>query len=97
MVRADIDLAALNPKADPPQSKPEGGTYWFDVIKSSFGIFEWNGDAKGVGKGQSYTKKIPIVVLNENKIDLITGAPLPSVGSVGEYAITSRASIRDII
>jgi len=93
VVRADIDLGAINAKALAPQANPEGGTYWFDLIKSSWGIFEWNGDAKGVGRGQSFTKKQPLLVTESNKIDSSTGGPLGSVGTVGDYAITSRMNL----
>lgn len=93
VVRADIDLAAINAKALAPQADPEGGTYWFDLIKSSWGIFEWNGDAKGVGRGQSFTKKQPLVITESNQINNSTGGPLTSVGTVGDYAITSRMNL----
>ena len=93
VVRADVDLGALDPQALAPQADPEGGTYWFDVIKSSWGIFEWNGDAKGVGRGQTFTKKLPTIITDDLKINSSTGAPLDSVGTVGDYAVISKMNL----
>jgi hypothetical protein len=93
VVRADVDLGALDPQALAPQAEPEAGTYWFDVVKSSWGIFEWNGDVKGVGRGQTFTKKVPTIVTDPAKVDSITGAPKASVGTVGDYAVVSLMNL----
>ena len=92
IVRADIDLASLNPQADAPKADPANGTYWLDTSKSAWGIFEWNGDAKGTGKGQTWTKKTPIIITDVNKVVDYAGSdftPKASVGAVGDYALVS--------
>jgi hypothetical protein len=96
VVRADIDLGALNPKADAPKADPLNGTHWLDTANSSWGVFEWNGDAKGTGKGQTWTKKTPIVISDTTKVvDYSIGdyTPKGSVGAVGDYAIVSLMNL----
>jgi hypothetical protein len=44
-IRADIDLAQLEPSDDAPAGEPLGGTFWLNPADSSFGIFKSNGKA----------------------------------------------------
>ena len=96
VVRADVNLGALNPQADAPKANPSNGTHWLDVTKSSWGLFEWNGNAKGTGKGQTWTKKTPIVITDTAKIvDYTNGdyTPKGSVGAIGDYAVVSLMNL----
>lgn len=95
IVRADIDLGALNPKADAPKADPENGTHWLDTTNSTWGIFEWNGDPKGTGKGQTWTKKTPIVITDTSKVvnHPSNNTPKGSVGAIGDYAIVSLMNL----
>jgi len=43
VLRADIDLAQLEPSATEPTSAPADGTYWLDLVNSVFGVFAHNG------------------------------------------------------
>ncbi len=38
VIRADIDLAKLEPSATPPTSAPENGQYWLDVANTAWGV-----------------------------------------------------------
>ena len=38
VIRADIDLAKLEPSATPPTDAPEDGQYWLDVGNTTWGI-----------------------------------------------------------
>jgi hypothetical protein len=87
MVRADLDLNQLSPTAAPPVARPKNGTFWLDTQSTTFGIFEWNGAPARVRNGQTYTNKVPLVLTDPMYIDQFTGAPLGSVGVVGDYAI----------
>lgn len=43
VIRADVDLAELEPSSVEPTSAPLAGTYWLDLNDTSFGMFEWDG------------------------------------------------------
>lgn len=78
-LRADIDLDSLIGKIGRPSGDPANGTYWLDTDSSTWGIFEFN----------SVTGRLnlqdPIVITSESSIQ--NGAPLPSLGSIGDYAV----------
>ena len=100
VVRADIDLSALEASADAPAAKPADGTYWLDTQISKFGLFEWNGDSIQ-DSGQNFTAKTPIVItdttrmssgtLNVNGVDGLV--PAQTEGEVGDYAVVFGTSI----
>jgi hypothetical protein len=92
VVRADIDLKALNARAEAPTAEPESGTYWLDTANSSWGIFEWNNAPRTNKLGQKFTAKTPIVITDTAKVvDYADGdyTPKASVGQIGDYAIVS--------
>ncbi len=89
VVRADVDLAALDPRATEPDSTPANGTHWLDTQISAFGIFEWNGSLATVAGGQKFVNKIPRVITDSTKVDESTGGPISSAGSIGDYAVVA--------
>ena len=101
VVRADIDLGALEPSADAPAATPANGTYWLDTQISNFGIFEWNGNAITTTGGQTFTNKTPIVIysssqmtsgtLNVNGTDGMV--PRSTVGAIGDYAVVFGSTV----
>jgi len=96
VLRADIDLGSINAKAAAPEAPAENGTHWLDVASSDWGIFEWNGDEKGTGNGQTFTKKKPIVINSQSKVvDYANGdyTPKASVGAIGDYAVVSLMNL----
>ena len=96
VVRADIDLGSINAKAAVPEAPAVNGTHWLDVANSNWGIFEWNGDAKGTGNGQTFTKKKPIVITNTTKVVDYAGGdytPKSSIGAIGDYAVVSLMNL----
>ena len=101
VVRADLDLAALEPSADAPAAKPADGTYWLDTQISKFGIFEWNGNAVTTTNGQTFTSKTPIVITDTSKMEdgtlSVNGTdgkkPKGTVGSNGDYAVVFGSTI----
>ena len=72
VVRADLDVDAINPQASAPTSDPVNGTHWLDTVNSSWGVFEWNGAPRSVTGGQTFTKKVPIVITDITKVDSYT-------------------------
>ena len=77
VLRADIDLAQLEPRADEPYGRPSNGAYWFDLIASSFGLFLiFSLRALSLSVSPSFFKKLsPFIkffnVLNEPGLVLI--------------------------
>ena len=95
VVRADIDLNELQATATAPAADPADGTYWFDTQISRMGIFEWNGNAATATGGQTFTLKTPTVITDKTKLvgGQVTGAPLASVGQIGDYATVATTTI----
>jgi Phage tail sheath C-terminal domain len=96
VVRADIDLKALNARAEAPTAEPESGTYWLDTANSSWGIFEWNNAPRSNKLGQKFTAKTPIVITDTAKVvNYADGdyTPKTSVGVNGDYAIVSLSNL----
>ena len=87
VVRADVDLGAIDAKDTEPSSDPAGGTHWLDTANSAWGIFEWNGSAITTTDGQTFTSKTPLVITESSKVNPSTGAPKSAVGAIGDYAI----------
>jgi hypothetical protein len=81
VLRADIDLASLVGQTGRPTGAPDDGTYWLDTTTSTWGIYEFNATT-----GQ-FSLQSPIVITDS---DLMSGgAPLASVGSIGDYAVNA--------
>jgi hypothetical protein len=100
MVRADVDLAQLEGRADAPGANPTNGAWWIDTQATSWGIQEWNGAAVSTTGGQKFSTKIPLVLTDDDadiNFNGITGGPATSVGaSIGDYAVVFRASEGDV-
>ena len=99
VVRADVDLGQLEASSSAPTADPANGTWWFDTANTSYGIFEWNGNAATVAGGQSFTVKTPIVITSLNQVTGTAnapGAPKGSVGQIGSYAIVAITTLNVI-
>ncbi len=95
VVRADLDLAQLTPKADAPEGDPVDGTYWVDTSNTKFGVFEWNGTTA------AFTNKVPTVINNDNAATATVSGlgvtPKPSFGSNGQYAIVVTSDNANVL
>jgi hypothetical protein len=83
VMRADIDLAALTASLTRPVGAPANGTYWLDTTNSTWGITEWNQTTA------AFTKKTPSVITDTTFLETASTVPLPSYGSIGDYAVTA--------
>ena len=86
--RCDIDLTELTASLTRPVGEPADGTYWLDTSTSVWGIQEWN-ETTNV-----FTVKTPIQIISEDDVvDAAAGdyEPLPSIGSIGDYAVVAFA------
>lgn len=82
VLRADIDLASLVGRTGRPSGAPPDGTYWLDTTNSTWGIFEFN---QTTG---NFTAETPIVINDSADLENSTGAPVSSIGNIGDYAVT---------
>ena len=94
VVRADVNLGELSASTEMPAGDPADGTYWFNTGSTSFGVFEWNGAAATVNGGQTFVKKVPLVITDATKTE--DGAPKASVGAIGSYAIVSTTTLNKL-
>jgi hypothetical protein len=83
VMRADIDLAALTASLTRPVGAPANGTYWLDTTNTTWGITEWNQTTS------AFTKKTPSVITDTTFLETASTVPLPSYGSIGDYAVTA--------
>ena len=83
--RVDIDMSELTSTTTRPTGSPSDGTYWLDTTESVWGLFEWNKTTA------TFTNKVPTVITKV--ADLVgtvsTGAPLTSIGNVGDYVVNA--------
>lgn len=85
VVRGDINLNELEPSEEEPTSPPANGTYWFDYLNSSFGVFQANGNTIN---GLAWDK---VNVLVPALTEVGSGpayAPLSTYGSAGDFAVS---------
>jgi len=82
VLRCDIDLASLVGQTGRPTGNPVSGTYWMDTTTSTWGIYEF--DAAGSGK---FVLQNPIIISDATQ--LVAGAPLQSIGNIGDYAVVT--------
>ena len=83
VMRADIDLAALTATLTRPVGAPANNSFWLDTTNSIFGINEWNQTTS------AFTKKTPSVIVDTTFLETLSTVPLPSYGSIGDYAVTA--------
>jgi hypothetical protein len=88
MVRADINLNELEGVTTAPGSEPSDGQWWVDTRSTAWGIQEWNSAPASVTGGQKFSAKTPIVLTDADSTKISnSGAPLASVGVIGDYAV----------
>ena len=96
IIRADVDLAQIEPSIFPPTSFPPGGSLWLDLSDTQYGIQEWNGTAKPATNAQTFTTKAPITIYRQNDVvdyDNEDYTPKGAIGAIGSYAVVSVTDI----
>tara|TARA_B110000503_G_scaffold67246_1_gene105392 strand:+ start:1207 stop:4575 length:3369 start_codon:yes stop_codon:yes gene_type:complete len=99
VVRANIDLSSLDARASVPTADPIAGTYWLDTTASLFGIQQWNNATIDINGGQSFTNKVPLVLTSVTQVTgtlVNPGAPLGSIGQIGDYAVVAVNKLNTI-
>jgi hypothetical protein len=86
-IRADIDLNQLVGTSNRPISNPANGTYWLDLAKTEFGLYE----LQSVSSAFKHVKPLLITdttqVVDDNTYSYSVPTPLPNIGTAGSYAL----------
>ena len=85
VLRADIDLAQLEPTPYEPAGAPANGTQWLDLANTSWGIFE----ATDVGTSSWVAKNLTVINDLGDTQSSAGLIPLDAIGEDGEYAIVA--------
>lgn len=91
VLRADIDLAQLEPSASAPAGLPATGTHWLDLSETSFGVFQSNGNAN---TGLAWLTQ-PVTVAAEGFVEMISeerDIPAASLGAEGDFSVVVTLS-----
>jgi hypothetical protein len=86
VLRADVDLAQLEPSIEEPSGAPTNGTVWLDLDNTSWGIFE--------AVSGAWVAKTPLVI---TELDYTTNeagvTPLAAYGDNGDYAVVATSAV----
>lgn len=86
VLRADVDLAAIEGKADRPYGIPEDQTVYQNTDTTEYGIFEWDSVA------QEFIRVVPSVITGRNAATALIGfstRPQSNYGKIGDYAVVA--------
>ena len=89
VIRADIDLAQLEPTTIEPAGQPANGTYWLDLTSTSFGLFE----ANSTGAANWEEKSIIIITDVANTVSGTGLVPDSSIGNNNDYALVATSVV----
>ena len=89
VLRADIDLAQLEASVNEPAAAPANGTYWLDLLSTSWGVFE----AAATGSSSWVSKDVSVITDVADTVGGLGVAPLSSIGSDGEYVVVATSAV----
>ena len=87
VARANVNLSELAGSAEAPGAAPADGTWWVDTRATTWGIQEWNNADVSTTGGQKFANKTPVVLTDTDTGKVNNGAPVGSVGAIGDYAV----------
>jgi hypothetical protein len=91
--RVDVDLTELTASLSRPRGEAANGTYWLDTSTSVWGLQMWN---QQTGK---FTYRVPLIISEASQVTSAGSGdytPLPSVGSIDDYAVTVVSTLNQI-
>lgn len=90
VVRADIDLAQLEPTTTEPVGEPIAGTYWLDLAATQWGIFQSNGNRIA---GAAWETQKPLVP-TDPYTTIVSSVTVPSnsYGNDGDFAVVTQTT-----
>lgn len=91
VIRADLDMAQLEPTAIEPTSQPATGTYWLDLAASRYGLFI----SLAAGSAYSNWEEVDLLVPAAGDV-VVDGTygfkPAASYGANGDYAWVTQSN-----
>ncbi len=95
VIRADVDLAQLEPTSVEPTSQPTAGTYWLDTTSARFGLFVSNAAGSTYSVWEQQTLLVPGT--SDVVVDGTYGfKPNASYGANGDYAWVTQTTANRI-
>lgn len=93
VMRADVDLNALQGSLTPPSSSPASGTVWLDTSSTSWGIFQWNAATQTFQNistsNTSGNGQLNVITNVSQTSDDANSIPVNSLGKPGDYAVAT--------
>ncbi len=90
-IRADIDLAQLQPSASPPVGTANNGDYWFDLNQTSWGIFRANGNPNSA---YAWAGRTPTVISSAVNLEVVVqGQANPKITSGSASIISANGNL----
>ena len=83
ILRADVDLGALEASTSAPKGLPVPATYWLDLGNTRWGVFRANGSTSPGAAWELLSVRVPM------EKDVKDNVPLPSYGSVRDIAVVA--------
>jgi hypothetical protein len=68
VMRADIDMAQLEPSSSEPVGLPRSGSYWLDLNASAWGVFRSNGN---VNSSFAWAARTPMVISDKGSLETV--------------------------
>ncbi len=91
VLRADLDLAALEASDTAPNGPPVPGTFWLDTVETNWGLFQSDGTAQA---GSAWGSK---ALLQPTGANLSSGVPVTGYGVSGNFAVVPRVLARGVL
>jgi len=90
VLRANVDLTALQGSASRPEGTPPNGSYWLNTSTTNWGLFSYN-PAQASSATYGFTQQTPIVITEASQV--YQGAPVANVGGApGSYAVVATTT-----
>ena len=91
VLRADIDLSQMIPKTTEPTGPAQVNQYWFDTAKTTWGIFQSNGN---VNSALAWANKTPTVLSTSDNLEIVVqGNTVGNSGSDSIITVTGNLYI----
>ena len=90
VMRADMDLTALESSAQPPAGEPKNGSYWLDTVSSVWGMFRSNGN---INSSLSWGALRPIVINDAAQLELSVTSTLDVLDPNDANAVNAAGTL----